>query len=96
MCLLEVNVCERVFYCPHYTAADVSPPVRSHHCITRLMSPHQSGITAVNVINEMLEVDSRQDRVTMSDLAVKTNISQCTFFFIAKCLIHQALLNTAG
>lgn len=26
-----------------------------------LMSPRQSGITAVNVIKEMLEVDSRQD-----------------------------------
>lgn len=36
-------------------------PVQSHRCITYLMTQHQSGITAVNVIKEMLQVGSRWD-----------------------------------
>lgn len=57
-----------VFYGPHYTAADASPPVQSRHRITCLMSPHRSGITAVNVIKEML--DSKQDSPCKMDVCV--------------------------
>lgn len=75
--LLEANVCERAFYCPHYTAADVSPPVQSHHRITCRMSPHQSRITAVNVIKEMLDVDSRQDSSCKMELCVCGIVCLC-------------------
>lgn len=59
---LKMNACVHVYMCisvysPHCTATHAFPPVQFHQCITCLMSLHQSGITAVNVIKEMLTAD---------------------------------------
>lgn len=80
-----MNVCEWVFYRAHYTAADVSPPVQSHHRITCLMSPHQSGITAVDVIKD------RTDLVRCKSVCVSMCVKLCWLYRRIK-LVKNAVL----